>query len=162
LPGGGFTVTRRGRVETFLADGSPDPGAPPRKVNSRDDVFPAAGGKHLALDGPKLTRLDADGGIDTSFGGTGTIQVESSASDVAELSSGLFVVVGTWYGGTHELFGYVEVQRIDPDGSIVPGESSTPGGAAGIRSLWVPPINQVPPVGAPARRSLIDDGRVES
>lgn len=86
-PDGGLIATRGDQVETFLPDGTPDPAAPPHKVKSSGDVFPVAGGKHLVLDGSKLTRLDADGSVDASFGGTGTIRVESSASDVAELPS---------------------------------------------------------------------------
>lgn len=139
--GGLLVATRRNRVETFLPDGSPDPAAPPHKIESSGDVFPIAGGKRLVLDGSKLTRLDADGAVDASFGGTGTIRVESSASDVAELPSGEIVVVGTTYGGTHEVFGAVEFQLIDPDGNVVPGESVTPGGEYGIRRLSVPYVN---------------------
>ena len=140
-PDGGLIATRGDHVETLLPDGSPDPAAPPRKLNSSGDVFPVGGGKHLVLDGSKLTRLDVDGSVDASFGGTGTIRVESSASDVAELPSGEIVVVGTTYVGTHGTSGAVEFQLIDPDGNVVPGESVAPGGKHGIRRLSVPYVN---------------------
>src|ERR1700733_5104068 len=54
---------------------------------------------------------------------------------------GEIVVVGTTYGGTHEVFGVVEFQLIDPDGNVVPGESVMPGAEHGVHRLSVPYVN---------------------
>ncbi|HEY4778879.1 MAG TPA: delta-60 repeat domain-containing protein [Solirubrobacterales bacterium] len=49
--------------------------------------------------------------------------------------------MGTTYGGTHEVFGVVEFQLIDPDGNVVPGESVMPGAEHGVHRLSVPYVN---------------------
>jgi uncharacterized delta-60 repeat protein len=120
-PDGGLIAQRGDQVESYLANGAPDPAVPPRTVPEHSRVFPLADGKSLVLESSALTRLNSDGSVDTSFGGTGTVTVAWGASAAAELPSGKILVVGTGWGGTKERFNWVTVELFNPDGSIDPG-----------------------------------------
>jgi len=123
-PDGGLVAKRGDFVESYLANGALDPAVPPRRVSPYYEVFPLAGGMRLVLDKDSavgeagLTRLNGDGSVDTSFGGTGTVKVTPEAGAVAELASGKILVVGTGTGGTHQIIAWITVELIDPDGSI--------------------------------------------
>lgn len=114
---GGLVAQRDDSLESYLPDGAPDPAAPPRHFERYSRIFPVAGGKSLVLSRAELTRINADGSVDTSFGG-GTVKVASEARTVAELPSGKVLVVGFGAGGTHEVFTWVTVQVVNSDGSI--------------------------------------------
>jgi uncharacterized delta-60 repeat protein len=128
----GSLVTVRGSlIETFLADGRPDPATPASQAPAEGKLFPAAGGKTLLLGHRTLTRLEADGSVDRSFGGTGTIKLRSRAQAVAELGSGRIALVDTEVGGTHTIYSSVSVEVLNQDGSLVKdggfSRSQTPG-----------------------------------
>ncbi|HEY6730774.1 MAG TPA: delta-60 repeat domain-containing protein [Solirubrobacterales bacterium] len=114
---GGLVAQRDDQVASYLANGTPDPSVPPQHVSKYRRVFPVADGKSLVLDDSTLTRVNSDGSVDTSFGG-GTVKVAWNASAAAELPSGKILVVGTGWGGTHQTFAWVNVQLVNPDGSI--------------------------------------------
>lgn len=133
-PDGGLVAQRDDQVETYLPNGSPDPAAPPRQLPQYGRIFPLASGKSLLLDGwAKLTRLNSDGSVDTSFGG-GTIKVAGEVSAAAELPSGKTLLAGTGSGGTKTRISWVTVQLVNPDGSIDRGL-----GYEGRQTLSLPP-----------------------
>jgi uncharacterized delta-60 repeat protein len=123
-PDGGLVVQRGSGVESFSADGSPEPGAGPPPSAPAGRTFPAAGGKSFVLGEGKLTRLNADGTTDTSFGDGGSVEV-SGASAVGELASGKIVAFGVQLTGTNrpENTGYITV--LNADGSKVPRATSS-------------------------------------
>lgn len=115
---GGLVAQREDQLETYLADGAPDPAAPARPVSKYREAFPLASGKTLVLDEGKLTRLNPDGSVDTGFGGTGVIEVSSGAQAISELPSGKILMASVNSGGTHERLVWVRVELLNPDGSI--------------------------------------------
>jgi uncharacterized delta-60 repeat protein len=123
-PDGGLVAERDRYVESYLASGALDPAAPPQRVSPYYESFPLAGGKRLVLGNDpavgvsRLTRLNGDGSVDTSFGGTGSVKVAPEASAAAELASGKILVVGTGAGGTHQIIAWITVELLGPDGSI--------------------------------------------
>ncbi len=114
---GGLVAQREDQVESYRPDGAPDPAAPPQRVSQYRRAFPLAGGKSLVLDESRLTRVNGDGSVDTSFGG-GSVKVAPEAHAAAELASGKILVVGIGSGGTHQILAWVTVELINPDGSI--------------------------------------------
>jgi uncharacterized delta-60 repeat protein len=116
----GSLVALRGlRIESFLADGTPDPATPTSQAPAEGTLFPVAGGKTLVLGYKKLTRLEPDGSVDRSFGGTGTIEPPYGAQAVEELGSGRIAVVSTETGGTHTIFSSVSIELLNQDGTVV-------------------------------------------
>jgi len=116
---GGFVAQRNGLLETFLADGTPDPAAPPTAVPKGRQVFPAAGGKSLVLERERLTRLNPDGSRDRSFGGTGAIEPHLIGPDAAvELGSGKIAVIAATVVGPRTFAGEIETTVLNADGSI--------------------------------------------
>jgi len=115
---GGLVAQREDQVESFLADGAPDPAAPARQVSKYRELFLLASGKSLVLDEEELTRVNPDGSVDTSFGGTGTIEVSYGVQAASELPSGKILIVSTNSGGTHVRFASVSVELLNPDGSF--------------------------------------------
>ena len=102
---GSVVAERPGEVETFLADGAPDPAAPPVAVGKKRKVYPAAGGKSYVAEGSKLTRLNADGTPDTSFATNGVLTADlhglgDFAKDVAIDSQGRIVAAGYTANGS--------------------------------------------------------------
>lgn len=123
LPGGGLVAVRRHQfgneqLESFLANGAPDPGAPPRRVSASRKIFPLAGGKSLVRDEFSLTRVNPDGSVDTSFDGDGTIELPWQPLAAAELPSGKVLVAGTIVETLHAASVSVAVKLINPDGSV--------------------------------------------
>jgi uncharacterized delta-60 repeat protein len=118
-PDGGLVVQQGSRLESFSADGAPEPATPPPNA-PEGRVFPAAGGKSLVLDEESLTRLDPDGTVDTSFGDAGSVKV-SRAAAVAELASGKVVVFGIEMNGTNRPENHGVVTVLNVDGSSSPG-----------------------------------------
>jgi uncharacterized delta-60 repeat protein len=116
-PDGGLVAQRDVQVESYLANGSPDPAVPPRQLPEYSRFTPVADGKSLILSYDKLTRLNSDGSVDTGFGGDGTVEAISEAS-AAELASGKILLARTAWGGTHERFAWVSAQLFNPDGSV--------------------------------------------
>ncbi|HKZ14387.1 MAG TPA: hypothetical protein VJL81_11125 [Solirubrobacterales bacterium] len=106
-----------GRVEYFLADGAPDPAAPPTKIGQYDEVLPVAGGKTLIFGGKTVTRLNPDGTPDASFGGTGTVKVPDGAGTVGELGSGKIVAYSLILEGARNPSLYMQVSILNADGS---------------------------------------------
>ncbi|HEX4305604.1 MAG TPA: delta-60 repeat domain-containing protein [Solirubrobacterales bacterium] len=118
-PDGGLVVQRSSGLESFSADGSPEPTAPPRNA-PEGRSFPAAGGNSFVLGEGKLTRVNADGTVDTSFGEGGSVEV-SGASSVGELTSGKVVVFGIEFNGTNRPENTGVVTVLNVDGSTAPG-----------------------------------------
>jgi uncharacterized delta-60 repeat protein len=130
-PDGGIVAQRDRQLESYLANGAPDPAAPLQPVSPYRKVFPLAGGKSLVIGESSLTRVNADGGVDPSFGGTGTIKVQAQAA--VELPSGKVLVVNATSGGIHHFFSLVTVALVNQDGSIDQGI-----GTKGILTLSLP------------------------
>ncbi|HYJ21327.1 MAG TPA: hypothetical protein VEW07_04820 [Solirubrobacterales bacterium] len=118
---GGLVTLRGLRIESFRADGTPDPATPTLEAPAEGALFPAAGGKTFVLGYKTLTRLEPDGSVDRSFGGTGTIEPGYGARAVKELGSGKIAVVSTETGGTHTIFSSVSVELLNQDGTVVKG-----------------------------------------
>lgn len=114
---GGLVAQRDDAIESYLPGGAPDPAAAPRPLEEYSRVFPLANGQSLVLGGSKLTRVNGDGSVDTSFGG-GSVTVAPEADAVAELASGKILVVGFGAGGTHQILTWLTVELVNPDGSI--------------------------------------------
>jgi uncharacterized delta-60 repeat protein len=136
---GGLVAQRDDRVEAYLADGAPDPAAPPQRVSSERRVFPVAGGKSLVLDGVRLTRVNGDGSVDPGFGDGGKVKVTWDAMAAAELPSGKVLVVGVGSGGTHEVMVWITVEMLNPDGSHDRGF-----GEGGSLKLSLPSFSEAP------------------
>lgn len=118
-PDGGLLARRGDQLEAYLASGAADPAAPPREVSPYREAFPLAGGKILVVsDERNLTRTNADGSIDSSFGGTGTIKAPVWVQQAAELPSGKVLVASASVGGTHTIFTSVAFALINQDGSV--------------------------------------------
>lgn len=121
-PDGGLVALRGKQLETYLADGSPDPASPPRRVSPSRRVFPLAGGKSLVgvevFGNSHLTRVNADGSVDPSFGNAGVIRTTIGVEAATELPSGEIVIAGVTSGGTHELYNELELALVNPDGSL--------------------------------------------
>lgn len=130
-PDGGFVVERKDQLETFLADGAPDPAAPLRQLPEFSSWFPLASGKSLLLKGSKLTRLNADGTVDTGFGAGGTVEIEGAYSTqlASELPSGKILLAGAESGGTHTITTVLNVETVEADGSV----DRSPGGSSALR-----------------------------
>jgi uncharacterized delta-60 repeat protein len=147
---GGLVAQRGDQLESYLADGAPDPAVPPQRVSPYRKVFPLAGGKSLVSVDSSLTRVNADGSDDPSFGGTGTIKLPGPVDAAAELPSGKVVVVHLISGGTHGIINVLTVALVNPDGSI---DQSL--GREGFLTLTLP-SNQY--VGGVAGIALTGDG----
>jgi uncharacterized delta-60 repeat protein len=118
-PDGGIVAQRNDQLESYLANGAPDPAAPPQRVSESRKVFPLAGGKSLVAVRDKLTRVNADGGLDPGFGGTGTIKAPFwTPQAAAELPSGKLLIASVESGGTHTFFTNLMVAAVNQDGSI--------------------------------------------
>jgi uncharacterized delta-60 repeat protein len=137
---GGLVALQGDRIETFLADGAPDPNAAPGQAPSEGKLFPVADGRTLVLGYKKLTRVNPDGGVDKSFGGTGTIKPPYGARAVYELGSGKIAVVSTESGGTHTLFANVGVELLNQDGSVDKGGGFSSSVTPLIGGIGVPEI----------------------
>jgi hypothetical protein len=110
---GGLVADREERLESFRAEGEPDPAVPPAQLPHYAGWFPLAGGKSVYLAGSKLTRLNADGSVDTSFGATGTIDGALSETQAAtELPSGGILLAGAGWGGIHTTYRWVSVEMV--------------------------------------------------
>ena len=133
-PDGGLVALRGDQLESYLASGAPDPAAPPHRVSIYRKAFPLAGGKSLVAGALSLTRVNADGSADPSFGGTGTIKVPVQAQAAAELPSGKILIADTISGGTHTIINEVRVALLNPDGSADQGL-----GTRGEIALSLPP-----------------------
>lgn len=106
------------QLESYLPNGAPDPAAPPRQVSSLREVFPLASGRSLVAEGPGLTRVNADGSVDASFGNAGTIKPPVEADAAMELPSGKILLAGVTSGGTKGLINTLEVALVNQDGSV--------------------------------------------
>jgi uncharacterized delta-60 repeat protein len=133
---GGLVAGRDYKVESFLPNGAPDPAPPLGPLPEFSQWFPLASGKSLVQRESKLTRLNPDGSVDTSFGTGGTMASIGFASVATELPSGQTLVAGTGSGGTHIIFYFVEYQLIGADGGVAAGKSlSLPGDGGGVREI---------------------------
>jgi uncharacterized delta-60 repeat protein len=145
---GSLVALRGRRIESFLADGAPDPATPASQAPPEGALFPVAGGKILVLGYKKLTRLEPDGSVDRSFGGTGTIKSLYGARAVEELASGKIVVVGTETGGTHIIYSRVGIQLLNQDGTVVKGSGFSRRVRPDITGVGVPEISPTSDGGA--------------
>ena len=118
---GGLVLQRDSQAEAYLADGEPDAAVQAQRVSQYRRVFPLAGGKSLVLGGSGLTRINPDGGVDTSFGGDGTIEPPFDPEAAAELPSGKLILVSAETGGIHTFFANVIIGLLNPDGSVERG-----------------------------------------
>jgi uncharacterized delta-60 repeat protein len=149
-PDGGLVAQRGDQLESYLPNGAPDPASPPLRASPYRKVFPLAGGKSLLAGESSLTRVNADGSIDPTFGGTGTIKVPGSVQAAAELPSGKILLAKATSGGTHEIINTVTVGLVNPDGGI---DQSF--GAKGFLSLSLP---SSPPIGEVVGVALSGEG----
>lgn len=115
---GGIVAQRHDQLESYLANGAPDPAAPPQQVSAYRKVFPLAEGKSLVAGESSLTRVNADGSVDPSFGGMGTIKVPIQVQAAAELPSGKILIASATSGGTHTVINALTVVLVNRDGSI--------------------------------------------
>jgi uncharacterized delta-60 repeat protein len=141
---GGLVAQRDQQVESYLADGAPDPAGPTRQLQEWGQVFPLASGKSLIADDGKLTRVNPDGSIDTSFGGAGTIEWRSGGQAASELASGKILFAGTQVVGTHVMFTEVRLELLGPDGSFERGF-----GEEGVLEIELPGSSTSVPAIAP-------------
>jgi uncharacterized delta-60 repeat protein len=118
---GGLVAQRDQRVESYLPNGTADPAGPTRQLEKWGRVFALASGKSLVVDDGKLTRVNPDGSIDTSFGGTGTIEWPGGVQAASELTSGKILFAATQVVGTHEMFAQLRLELLAPDGSLERG-----------------------------------------
>jgi uncharacterized delta-60 repeat protein len=158
--GGLVAQQKNGRVVSFLSDGAPDPGVPPINVATGGGVFPVAGGKSLVLKGRELTRINADGSVDTGFGNGGSVKV-SSGSRVAELPSGKIVVVSIEVIGPRTLTYYADVRVLNQSGGDAGprySRSLPPGYAFGVHEIALTPDGGALVVGGTFLLELRPDG----
>jgi uncharacterized delta-60 repeat protein len=122
---GGLVAQQDNQVEYFLVDGKPDPAVPPQHVSTDREVVPLAGGKSLVIEGNKLTRVNSDGSVDTSFGG-GAVQTRESARTAAELASGQILLIGTPIV-SKQTSTLISIGLVNPDGTLDPvtGENAS-------------------------------------
>jgi uncharacterized delta-60 repeat protein len=139
---GGLVAGRDYRVESFLPNGAPDSAAPPRQLPEFSQWFPLASGKSLVQKASKLTRLNPDGSVDTSFGTEGSVDWVDYASAATELPSGKILVAGAGAGGTHVTFYFVNYELFGADGTVAGGWSgseglglSLPGDGGGVSEI---------------------------
>lgn len=118
---GDLVLQRDRQVEAYLADGAPDASVQTRRVSPYRRVFPLAGGKSLVLGDSGLTRINPDGGVDTSFGGDGTVEPPFDPEAAAELPSGKLVLASAEVGGIHTFFANASIGLLNPDGSVERG-----------------------------------------
>jgi uncharacterized delta-60 repeat protein len=118
---GGVVAQLGSRLKSYLANGQPDPAAPPTEVSASRKVVPLSGGKSLIVQERSVTRVNPDGSVDTGFGGTGTIGLPIEPQAAAELPTGKVLVVSTRFGGARPTPGSVSVELIEPDGSLDEG-----------------------------------------
>jgi uncharacterized delta-60 repeat protein len=153
-PDGGLVAQRDDQVESYLANGAPNPASPPRRVSPSRRVFPLRGGGSLVAvevaGESHLTRVSVDGSADPSFGDGGTATIPIRPQAAAELASDKILIAGVTSGGTHGFFSHLELARVNPDGSV---DQSL--GRKGILRLELP-ANQ--PVGGVATVISTDDG----
>jgi uncharacterized delta-60 repeat protein len=136
-PDGGLVARRDDFLEAYLANGAPDPAAPPQRVSPYRRVFPLAAGRSLVADESSLTRVNADGSADPSFGGTGTIKMPFTVQAAAELSSGKVLVVNAFSGGTHTIINTLTIALVNPDGSIDQGVGEKGYLTLSLPSTWL-------------------------
>jgi uncharacterized delta-60 repeat protein len=120
---GGLEAQRGKRLESYLADGAPDPAVASRPVPYGRRVFPIAGGGSLVLAGSGLTRVGPDGAADPSFGQAGTVRVPAATRAVAEMPSGKILVVGIEAVGPKIITVTITVKVLNADGSAGGGFS---------------------------------------
>jgi len=117
---GSFIALQGTRVRSFGADGAPDTAFASPAASQEARLFPVAGGKILVLGYQKLTRLNPDGSVDTSFGKGGSID-PGYVQAAYELGSGKIAIVGVEVVGPKTLSASVHVQLLGQDGSVLPG-----------------------------------------
>lgn len=115
-PDGGLVAQRDDQVESYLANGTPDPAVPPLRVSADRRVIPLAGGKSLVIEGSRLTRVNSDGSVDTSFGG-GMVRTPRNALAAAELASGKVLVISTAVFAKQTSTPII-VELVSPDGTV--------------------------------------------
>lgn len=116
---GGVIAKSDDQLESYLANGAPDPAAPPQRVSRSRRVFQLAGGKRLVAAEDSLTRVNADGSADLGFGGSGTVKSPFWTPQAAvELPSGEILVASVESGGLHTFFTNLMVAVVNQDGSI--------------------------------------------
>jgi uncharacterized delta-60 repeat protein len=118
-PDGGLLAQQGRRVMAFLPNGSSNTAFAPIKIEALEGggLFPAADGKSFVLDQEKLTRLNPDGTVDTSFGAGGTAKVSLGTDAVGNLGSGKVVAVSYSQIGARNPNFDVGVTILDADGS---------------------------------------------
>jgi len=136
-PGGGLVAKRGEQLESYLADGAPDPAAPPRKLGPYSRAIPLADGSTLIASESKLTRLNPDGSTDTSFGG-GTVKAPIAVEQAMQLPSGKLLIASGGSGGTHTIISWVNVALLDSAGSVDTGV-----GKDGVLNVSVPTSSYV-------------------
>jgi uncharacterized delta-60 repeat protein len=132
-PDGDLVAQRGNRLESYLANGAPDPAAPAPRASFYRKVFPLASGKSLVAGESSLTRVNVDGSVAPSFGGTGTIKPPVQAQVAAELPSGKILIASATSGGTHTIINDLTVALVNQDGSIDRGF-----GTEGLLTLSLP------------------------
>jgi uncharacterized delta-60 repeat protein len=121
-PDGGFAALQGKTITAHLASGAPDPAVASGKTAGEARLFPAAGGKTLAVGYRKMTRFNPDGSVDRSFGGTGSIDPPSGAKAAYEFGSGQIAVIGTEVTGAKGPTASVSVTMLNADGSSAGGK----------------------------------------
>jgi uncharacterized delta-60 repeat protein len=117
-PDGGLLARQGHHIEAFLPNGSPNASfAPISTGRELGGLFPAADGKSFDLDEEKLTRLNPDGTVDTSFGDAGTAHVSYDAVAAGSLGSGKAVVLYEEPLGARNPYYDIGVTVLGADGS---------------------------------------------
>jgi uncharacterized delta-60 repeat protein len=110
---------RTGKATNRIGTGTSDDGANSVAVQPDGKIVAAGSSWNGRNHDFALLRLNPDGWLDSSFGGTGTVTTPigqwNSAKSVALQADGKIVAAGVWSDGRHQ---DVSVMRYNPDGTL--------------------------------------------
>jgi uncharacterized delta-60 repeat protein len=138
---GGVVAQQGTTLRSYLADGSSDPAAAPREAGE-GKAFAGLGGKSFRLERGELTRLDADGTPDGSFGSGGKVKAPFAVDGVVELPSRKVDLITFELEGAREARIYIGVTILNADGSTVRSEDAL--GSIGASDVFQPIDEYVP------------------
>lgn len=144
---GGVVAQQGSTLRSYLADGAPDPAAPPREVEEGEEgeTFTGLGGKSFRLEGGELTRFAPDGTPDGSFGAGGTVKAPFGVGEVVELPSGKVALISFELEGAREARIYIGVTVLNADGSTRRPDTTV--GSIGGSLYTESPIEELVPTG---------------
>lgn len=158
----GGVLARRGEslesyLESYLPNGAPDPAAALRKLPQYSVVSFLPGEKRLiSREGRngELTLLNADGSLDTGFGG-GSVKPPIAVQRALQLPSGKILIASSEAGGARTIVAWVNVALLNPDGSVDRGV-----GKEGVLTVSIPTTSSYSWSGIPAIAPTPDGGAI--